>query len=86
MRKLGSPWARTAVAYLIAQIALIPEAGPVPPGGEFPSVGQVVGPAMLIHATPWRHDPCSDAEREAGCALLQECVSALPRELWRDDG
>lgn len=74
----------TGVACLIAEIALLPDMRPVPPGGEFPIVGQVVGPAMLVDVVPWPHEASSAGERAAAAALLHQAVSALPRDVWQD--
>lgn len=72
------------VAYVIAAIMLVPDTLEFPPGEEVPTIEHAG--SRLVHATPWPHKACSIDEREAARILMEEFVSALPRELWRDDG
>ena len=75
------------VAYVIAEIALLPDFAPITPGTEFPDVTEdVVGSPVLVHVAPWPYRAHSDEEHEAAELLLQEVVSSLPPELWRNDG
>jgi hypothetical protein len=91
-RRAGSPVVdtgrrRTPMAYVIAEVALVPSLAPVEPGGEFPDVtDDIVGDAVLVHATPWRHEPGSHDERNAADVLLQQIVAELPPALWHQDG
>jgi len=73
-------------AFVIAQIALLPDMAPVPPGGEPDLTDDEVGHPLLVHASLWRHDPGTEAERVAAEELLERIAAELPRDLWRRDG
>jgi hypothetical protein len=74
------------VACVFAAIALDPGTLAFPEGREVPLIAQDFGPEVLMHAMPWPHEACADDEREAARLLLDDIVSELPSELWRNDG
>lgn len=74
-------------AFVIAEIVLLPDLAPVPPGGEFPDfTDDAVAPAVLIHAVRWPHERGSTTEHTAAEEFLQQIATGLPRERWRQDG
>lgn len=74
-------------AFVIAQIALLPDMAPGSTGLRVPDVtDDEVGHPLLVHASPWRHDPGTEAERVAAEELLKRIAAELPRDLWRRDG
>jgi hypothetical protein len=74
-------------ALVVAEIVLLPELAPIPPGGEFPNVSEeVVSDPHLVHARPWRAQAEGEAARDAGREILEQVISALPEQLWRREG
>lgn len=74
------------VACLIADIVLDPAPYRLE---EIPIVGDTIGPAVGMHATPWPYSASTsttNGEAEAVLRLLEEFSSELPDELWREDG
>lgn len=81
----GAPGA----AYVIAEIALLPDLAPDPPGSTLDHLGStypdsVIGDAVLVHVTAWPHEPHSAAELAAADELLAEISAEIPRTLWRN--
>jgi hypothetical protein len=84
----AGPRPRTAGnAFVIAQVVLLPDVAPIPPGGEFPDVSdEEVGEPVLVHVTPWGRAAGSEDEQLAADLVLEQVVSNLPRGLWRHEG
>jgi hypothetical protein len=81
----GAPGA----AYVIAEIALLPDLAADPPGSTLDHLGNtypdsVIGDPVLVHMTAWRHEPHSAAEIAAADDLLAEISAEIPRILWRN--
>ena len=83
--RAGAP----GVTYVIAEVALLPDLAPNPPGSTINHVGSTypdsaIGGALLVHITRWPHEPHSAAEVDAADELLAEISAAVPRTLWRN--
>jgi hypothetical protein len=75
------PGSVPGVAYVVAEIVLLPDLAPIPPGGEFPDVTeQPIGEPILVRKVRWAN---GSAEAEM---VLEEVVAHLPEHLWRRDG
>lgn len=73
-------------AIVTAEVVLRPELVPIPPGGEYPLVGDgTLTEPYVVHAMQWSHQPGSKVERFAAQELLQTVVANLPEGLWRLD-
>jgi hypothetical protein len=78
----------TPQVLVAARVVLLPDFAPIPPGGRFPEVtDDELSDVILVHRRPlaaagplWVED-----ETAAGHDLLQQIVTALPRELWHAD-
>jgi hypothetical protein len=74
-------------AFVLAEVVVMPDLAPVPPGGEFPDVTQeVIAGPLLVHGRTWpTFGSTEDEEREA-LVVLEEISRAVPDGLWRSDG
>lgn len=85
---LNPPIQLTAgTAYVVARVVTLPGLAPIPPGGEYPTVGdEFVSDDFLVHRAPLHDDPrWTDDEATAAHMLLKTIVESLPRELWDPD-
>jgi hypothetical protein len=74
-------------ALVIAEIVLRPELAPISPGGAYPDVtDELLSEPLPIHATVWSYAVGSDDERAACAELVQQVVTGLSPDLWRQDG
>jgi hypothetical protein len=73
-------------AFVLAEVVVLPDLAPTPPGGEYRTVGDdhIAGP-LLVHGTQWREFDSPDDERTAAEIVLERVASEVPRELWRRD-
>ena len=73
-------------AFVLAELVVLPDLAPIPPGGEYPNVVEepLAGP-LMVHGTQWPQFDNFDDERTEAEIVLERVASEIPSELGQRD-